>query len=186
MQTTNIDIQIIKNDVNTYVDTSTLQNVIYIENALDLHIISQITLSGQYNSVYNVVSHFIALDAHRICVDNDILLIALYEEIAIVDLKKDKIDRVIKFNNCWGIRNFCKFKSGYFVHGEGVNYFLNKNFDVLWNVSSIDIFVNMRVKNDFEIQEDYIAVYDWYGNKHYYNENGEFDCTYYPQLNCDK
>ena len=186
MQTTEIEIQIIKNDVKTSVDISTISNVIYIEDSPDLHIVSQITLSGQYNRVYNVVSYFITLDANRVCVDNDILLIALYEEIAIVDLRQDKIDRIMKFDNCWGIRNFCKFKSGYFIHGEGVNYFLDKNFNVLWSVSSMDIFANMRVKNDFELYEDYIAVYDWYGNKHFYNENGEFDCKYYPQFNCDK
>ena len=185
MQTTKINIQIIKDNINSSLDLSTLSNVIFVETGFDIHIVSQITLSGQYNRVYNVVSYIIALDAHRVYIENDMLLIALYENLVIVDLKQDKLARVIEFNDCWGIRNFCKFKSGYFVHGEGVNYFLDKNFNVLWNASSIDIFANIKVKNDFELHEDFVVVYDWYGHKFYYNEKGVFNCEYFPQFNCD-
>ena len=138
MQTAKIDI--IKNDTHASVDLSTLSNVIYVEDSEDLYVVSQITLSGKYNRVYNVVSFFISLDSDRICLDCDTLLIALFEELAIVDLRQDKLVRVIKFDNCWGIRNICKLKSGYFIHGEGVNYFLNKNFEILWESSSVDIF----------------------------------------------
>ena len=65
MQTTKINIQIIKDNINSSLDLSTLSNVIFVEDGFDIHIVSQITLSGQYNRVYNVVSYIIALDAHR-------------------------------------------------------------------------------------------------------------------------
>lgn len=186
MQTTKLDLQIIKNDINSPVDISTLSNVIFIEDSDDLRIVSQITLSGKYNRVYNVVSNYISLDLDRVCLDNDTLIIALFDELAIIDLKQDKLARVVKLKDCWGIFNICKFKSGYFIHCEGVCYFLDNNFNILWESSSIDIFVNSKVENDFELHEDYIVVYDWYGHKYYYNENGVCKCEHYPQLNCSK
>ncbi len=185
MQTTKSKIQVIKNDINTYVDLSSLSNVIFIEDSEYHHMISQITLTGKYNRVYDVVSFVDYLDSNKVCIDSDTLLIALFEEVAVVDLQQDKLAGVIKFDNCWGIRNICKLKSEYFIHCEGVNYFIDKNSDILWKSSSLDIFVNIKVEKDFESCEDYVVVFDWYGHKHYYNEGGEFKCEYFPQFNCN-
>ena len=42
------------------------------------------------------------------------------------------------------------------------------------------------MKNNFEKHENYIAIFDWYGNKRYYNEYGEYKCEYYPQFDPEK
>ena len=123
MQTTNIDIQIIKNDFHADVDLSTLDNVIFADNSDELHVVSQITLSGKYNGVYNVVSFIEQLTLDTICLDEDVLLIAIAEQVAVVDLKQDKLICVLKLDYCGSLFNICKFKSGYFIHGECSDYF---------------------------------------------------------------
>lgn len=42
-----------------YVDPTVIENVVYVENSDELHSLAQITLSGQYNRVHNVVAHFV-------------------------------------------------------------------------------------------------------------------------------
>ncbi len=47
-----------------------------------------------------------------------------------------------------------------------------------------DIFANIELEKSIEIFDDYIAVYNFYGVKHFYNELGEFKHEHFPELNC--
>ncbi|MDE7406630.1 MAG: hypothetical protein K2M89_07155 [Clostridiales bacterium] len=146
---------------------------------------SQIVLSGKYNKTYSVLSYFITLRDETVLVDGDRLFICLFSEIAVVDLVEDKIVNVIKYE-CWQLFGIYKFKNGYFVRGEGSNMFLNRNLDCVWEIGCIDIFANPKAENEFEIHDDYIAVYDWYGSRHFYNETGEFKTEYHPEYDMSK
>ncbi|MCH5163962.1 MAG: hypothetical protein J1F36_02980 [Clostridiales bacterium] len=180
MEETKIDIKILKSVFQLPIDAQTIENAIFVEDTKELLVASQIELSGKYNRTYTVVSHFIELDPNRVLIDNDLLIIILFSELAIIDLQQDKLLRVIDFN-CWELFRIFKFKSGYFLYGEGENRFLNKNFDVVWEKGCIDIFVNPDVKEDLEIFDNYVTVFDWYGYKHYYDETGEFKTEHYPE-----
>ena len=41
-----------------------------------------------------------------------------------------------------------------------------------------------ELEKSIEIFDDYIAVYNFYGVKHFYNELGEFKHEHFPELNC--
>lgn len=184
MTETRIELKTLKRDMQTKVDAQTVENAIFVENSEYLFTVTQIKLVGKYNRVYNVVTDFIEVEPDCVVVDNDLLIICLAFEVAIVDLKQDKTVRVIDFddNQLFGI---FQFKSGYFIHGEAVNLYWNKNFDILWRESCGARFFNSKVKKDLEVFEDYIVAFDWNGDKHYYNETGEFKREHYPQYSMD-
>ena len=112
--------------------------------------------------------------------DNDWLLICLFKEIAVVNLKENRVYRVVDFE-CYELFGIYKFKTGYFVHEELDNRFLDKDFNIIWEWGCGDIFFNSKVEKDFEIFEEYIVAWDWDGYKHYYNESGEFKTEHYPE-----
>ena len=58
-------------------------------------------------------------------------------------------------------------------NGENAIRFLNTKFGIVWEIGATDIDVNNLIEKDFEVFDDYAIAYDWYGTKHYFNENGE-------------
>ena len=180
MEQTKIDIKVLKDDLKIPVDEKTKSNAIYVENSKYAYTVSQITLRGKHNLICTVVSDFVSLTTRRVIVDNDWLLICLFKEIAVVNLKENRVHKVVDFE-CYELFGIYKFKTGYFVHGELDNRFLDKDFDMIWELGCGDIFFNSKVEKDFEIFEEYIVAWDWYGYKHYYNESGEFKTEHYPE-----
>lgn len=185
MEKTSIKINIIKSDLDTLVNPAELPNVIFAESCDELHTVSQIVLSGKYNKEYCLLAHFVTLNENTVLLDNDRLFICLFNEIAVVDLASDKVIKVIDYES-YQLFGIYKFKNGYFVRGEGSNMFLNDNIDCVWKLGCVDIFVNPKVENEFEIHDDYIAVYDWTGSRHFYNEMGEFKTEYHPEYDLYK
>lgn len=185
MEKTDVKIHIIKEYSSTPVDPSEFDDVICSETGTELHVASQIEISGKYNKTYCVLTGFVRLNDNTVLVDGDRLFICLYKEIVVVDLATDKVVKIIDFDG-YQLFGIYKFKSGYFVHGEITNMFLNADTACVWEYGCIDIFVNPRLENDLEISDDYIAVYDWMGDRHYYNESGEFKTEYHPELDMSK
>ena len=180
MEQTKIELNVIQGDFKTEVDAQTIASAIYVEESRQLHTVSKITLSGKYSRVYTIVDFFFGATKDKVLIDDDLLIVCLFSTLVIIDLKEDKLKQVIDFN-CWQLFKLFKFKSGYFIHGEGENRFLDKDFNVVWKESCCDIFFNSKVEKDLEIFDDYIVAWDWYGHKHYYNESGEFKTEYYPE-----
>ena len=74
------------------------------------------------------------------------------------------------------INNFFLLDDGFLLHQEMTVKYYDKDFNLKWvNTDCADIFANLHVKDNFEIDNNYIAIIDWYGNKHYFNKNGKFD-----------
>ena len=185
MADTEYETKIIKSDMETPVEQHIIDDSFFVEDKNKPYLVSQIILSGKYNRIYNVVTYFITLNDDLVIVDGDILVFAVFTQFVIVDLKQDKLIRTVKPEN-GQIFGIYKFKSGYFLRGETANCFLDKDFNIVWENGCIDIFVNFKTERDFEIHEDYITAYDWYGYKHYYNERGEFKEEYYLCYDCNK
>lgn len=185
MQETNVEIKILKQDVDFPVDPSTVDNVIFAENSNKLTSVSQIVLSGKYNRTYNVLTYFFVPELCRVLVDGDLLIFCTFSELVVVDLNQDKVIKSVDFD-CYQLFEIAKFKSGYIIHGEGEIRFLNRAFDVVWEGHCADIFANIIAEKDFEVFEDYVVAIDWNGYKHYYNESGEYKIEYCPKYDPDK
>ena len=179
-----IEITSSENLLDPPLDEQTLENAIFVEKAPYALRISRIAVSGKYNREYKIVAFCVGLNDNRVLIDGDLLIICLWSDLLIIDLKTDKLLRDIEFDS-WELFAIYKFKSGYLIHGEGENYFLNQNYEVVWKLGCVDIFVNYKVKKELEIFDDYITVFDWYGSKHYYNETGEFKTEHYPEYSGD-
>lgn len=180
MQETTIKINVLKSDFDEEVDASTLENITFAENAKVLYVITQIDVSGKYRRAYTFATQIQSINEDCILIDGDLLLIILFSELVVIDLKHDKLIKSIDFD-CYQLLNICKFKSGYIIRGEGETRFLTKDFEQVWEEGAIDILVNPYAEADFEIFEDYFTVLDWCGYKHFYNETGEFKRKYYPR-----
>lgn len=181
MEQTKIDVKILKNDSHTEVDQQTIANAIFVEDSKCLYTVSQITLSGKHNGMYTVVTYYTELCSNRVVVDNNLMIICMSFQLVIVDLRQNKLLRTVFIDDFGEFFGIYKFKAGYFLHGEVFNYFVDSNFKVVWFLSGRDIFANPKVKNILEIFDDYITVFDWLGDKYYYNESGEFKVEYYPE-----
>lgn len=180
MEKTSVKINIIKRDLKTQVKPSEFDNVIFVENSNELYTVSQIVLSGKYNKTYCVLAYFVTLHDETVLVDSDRLFICLYNKIAIIDLMTDRVLNVINYDD-YQLFGIYKFKNGYFVRGEDLNMFLDKSLNCVWKFSAVDIFVNPRVEKEIEVHDDYIAVYDWRGFRHFYNEMGKLKIEYHPE-----
>lgn len=184
MQETKIEIKIIKQDIDIPVAPKTVDNVIFVENNKNLYSISQIILSGRFNRTFNVITGFFVLHERTTLIDGDLLIFCTFSELVVVDLTQNKVIKSIDFDSSQ-IFEIVKFKSGYILYGEEEMRFINRNFDIVWECGCADIFVNSRAEKEFEVFDDYVTVIDWDGYKHYYNEDGEFKCEYYPEYNPD-
>lgn len=184
MQETKIEIKIIKQDIDIPVAPNTVDNVIFVENNKNLYSISRIILSGRFNRTFNVITGYFALLERATLIDGNLLIFCTFSELVAIDLKQNRIIKTIDFKSSQ-IFEIVKFKSGYIIHGEEDMRFVNGDFDIVWECGCADIFVNSRAEKDFEVFDDYVTVIDWYGYKHYYNENGEFKCEYHPEYNPD-
>ena len=180
MEETAIDITIIKDDVKILVGEQAIANAIFVERAQS-SVLTQIILSGKYNRVYTVATCYINLTHERVLVHDNLLIICAEFDLAIIDIEESKLLQIINIDK-HTLFSIHKFKSGYFIHGELLNFFLNKDFQIVWEEDCGDIFYNGNVKYILEIFDDYITVFDWYGKKHYYNENGEFKHECFPEL----
>ena len=179
MEQTKIEIKILKNDCNKILDKQDIESSFFAESNKS-SVLNQITLSGRYNCVYTIATSYFDLTEKRVILDDNLLFICLISKIVVIDLTKETLLHTIDMGRCW-LYQICKFKSGYFLHGELNNYFLDKSFYVVWEESCCDIFFNSKVEKDLEIFENYIVAWDWYGWKHYYNESGEFKTECYPE-----
>lgn len=185
MKETTITISILKRDLRTQVISSDFDNVIFSETGAELHTVSQIDLSGEYNKTYRVLADFVGLNDETVLIDGSRLFICLFDEIAVVDLTTDKVESIINYEN-YQLFGIYKFKSGYFVRGEGSNMFLDNDLACVWELGSVDIFANPIVENQFEIHDDYIAVYDWCGYRHFYDEAGMIKIEEHPEYDMNK
>ena len=164
--------------LETPLDEQTLANAIFVTSAnFALHV-SNIKVSGKYNREYKLIAFCVGLNDERVLVEGNLLIVCLWSDILIIDLQTDKLVRDIDLD-CAELFSIHKFQSGFFIHGELENRFLDKDFNVVWEESCCDIFFNSKVDRDLEIFEDYIVAWDWYGYKHYYNETGEFKTERY-------
>ena len=181
MEHTKIDITLVRDDDRITVDEQTIANAIVAESFEKLYSVYQIKLSGKHTRQYNVLTGWASLSNKDVLVDDNLLIIALTYDLAVIDLQQDKLVRIIELSD-YQLFSIVKFKSGYIVHAELDTYFLDKNFAIVWQEGCVDIFFNSNVENDFEVFEDFVIAYDWYGYKHYYDESGEFKHEYYPEL----
>lgn len=185
MQETTIEIKVLKQDIDIPVDPSTVDDLIFAENSRKLNSISQIMLTGKFNRTYSVITNHFVLNKHTVLIDNDFLIFCTFSELVVVDLTQNKVIKSVDFNRSQ-LFEIVKFKSGYIIHGEEEIRFIDSNFDVVWECGCVDIFVNIRTENDFEVFDDHAIAIDWYGYKHYYNESGEYKREYCPQYDPDK
>lgn len=181
MEQLKIDLKSSNTFLETPLDAQTLKNAICVDDSNDSLVESNITISGKYNRKYKILAFCVWLNHDRVLIDGDLLIICLWANLLIIDLKEDKLIHNIDFD-CWELFRIFKFKDGYFIYGEGENRFLNKNFELVWEKGCIDIFINPKVENELEIFDDYVTCFDWCGYKHYYDENGEFKTEHYPQF----
>lgn len=186
MSQTNIKITILKDTLRVPLDAQALQNAIFVESGNEHYVLSQITVSGKYDREYTVASYFLPLDEFRVLLDGDLLIFCLFHELVVIDLAKDKLIKSIAFDG-YELLRIIKFKSGYFLHGEAENRFLDKHFKTVWEAGAVDIFANSKAEKALEIYDDFITVFDWCGYKHIYDEVGEVGfSTYYPEYNCNE
>lgn len=180
MKETTFTIEVIKKDL-IHVEQSMIDDAFIVEGDDELHMVALIRLRGKYDRDYKVITRYITLTDERVVIDGDIMIVCLYLRLVIVDLAKNEIINTVEFD-CSEIFGLYKFKSGYFMHGEERNYFLDKNINVVWEAGCVDIFVNPLAENELEIFDNYITVLDWYGYKHIYNEHGEYKIEYFKEF----
>ncbi len=159
------------------IDLNKLNGIIQVEEDLQLYFFSEIKLFGKYNKTLTLLANFANLTEKSVCIDGDLMIIAISCSVLFYDLKNDRILKTVDIDT-W-TDDCAKLGNGYFVHGELDNFFFNKNYEIVWTDSCGDIFENMKIEDVFEIGKDYVAVFDWFGIKHFYNQNGEFKTEKY-------
>ena len=179
MEQIKIDIKVIGDNLKEALDETIIANAIVVENFGIYNRAFEVTISGRYNRTYTIVSEWTEITLKSILIEKDLLIIILSYSIAVIDLNQNRLLQLIKLDS--SLFSIHRFKSGYFIYGELLNYFLNQKFEVVWDNGCADIFVNPKVEKELEIFSDYITVFDWCGYKHYYNENGKFKTEHYPK-----
>ena len=179
MEQSKIEIKIL-NDLKSPPNAQIIENAIYVEDEQNA-IVSEVTVSGKFNRKYTVIGYLVELNQDRVLIDDNLLIVCLWSNLAIIDMKQNKLLKSMTLCDMGELFGVYKFKSGYFIYGELENFFINEHFEVVWEMGCIDIFVNPKAEKELEIFDDYISVYDWYGYKHFYNESGEFKEEYYPE-----
>ncbi len=180
-----IDIKISDTLSDPPLDEETLNNALFVEDAPYCLRVSEITLRGKYDRKYKIVAFCVGLNADRVLIDKDLLIICLWSDLLIIDLNIDKLIKIIHFD-CWEMFGIYKFKTGYFIHGEDTTRYLNGDFEQVWEGGCVDIFVNFKADRVVNIFDDCWTIIDWYGYKHYYNEKGEYKTEYCSQYDPDK
>jgi hypothetical protein len=69
-----------------------------------------------------------------------------------------------------------KFEDGYIIHGELEISRIDKDGNVIWQFSGVDIFVSMDGRNEFRINADNIALTDFKGRTYTLGFNGQEIC----------
>lgn len=180
MEQTEIEIKVLKRDMDSRADEKTIENAVFVEDSEYLYTVTELTLRGKYNRVYTVVTDFLEIEENEVVVNDNLLVMCVFNVLVIIDVLQNKVIKTIKFDDTllYGIYNF---KSGYFVHGETINYLLTENFDTAWQCGCDEIFFNSKARKDLVVFDDYVVAFDSLGYKHYYNENGEFKTEYFPE-----
>ena len=166
------------------IDERITESAFFVEEVSYALRVSKISLSGKYNREYTIVAFTIGLDDKRVLLDGDLLIVCLWSNILIIDLKSNELVRNVELDSC-ELFEICKFKSGYLIHGEDAIRFMNADFEIAWDEWACDIYANKLVEKEFEVFADYATAYDWYGNKHYFDENGEFKIEPHPEYSND-
>lgn len=163
------------------VDFNCMKNVINIDDSYQTYFFAEIELTGKYCRKYIFLSNFSNITERSICIDGDLMVVAICCSVVFYDLKEDKVIKIVDIDT-WA-EDCVKLEKGYFIHGELTNLFFNTNFEIVWEASCADIFENTKVPDVMEIGKDYIAIFDWLGVKWFYNENGEFKTEVYKEYN---
>lgn len=189
MGKTKIEIDTFFKDYTKDLNPNDIENVTYVERSPVVNVATKIKLSGEYVKEYTFLTFAKEISPNRVLVDKNLLVVCLCADIVVIDLNRDEII-VDKYINSYTLYEIYKLKSGYFIWGEGESIFLNDKFEIVWRETCGDIFANLILMNlnkkICEVFDDYITVFDWFGIKHFYNENGEFKNEDYPQYNVDK
>ena len=184
MDNTKFELKLIHRDYNKDIEEDIIKKALVVENSVCLCAATMLKLSGKHEKEYIIVTELDCLYDKKIIINENILIICLTYELAVVDLNTDLVKKQMDINAC-SLFGVYKFKNGYFIHGEIENIYLNEDFDIVWTESCGNIFFNCKIDNDLEIFDNYITSYDWDGYKHYYNEHGEYKTQYFPELDCD-
>lgn len=185
MEQTEIEIKVLKRDTHAKADAQTIESAVFVEDSEYLYTVTELTLRGKYNRVYTVVTDFLEVERNEVAVNDNLLIMCVFDVLVIIDILQDKAVKTIKFDDThlYGVYTF---KSGYFVHGETINYFLTENFDTAWECGCVEIFFNSKVRKDLVVFDDYVVAFDSHGYKHYYNETGEFKTEHFPEYKMTK
>lgn len=184
MSETKVTVQTISKNLDKNRDAEVLNSALVIEAASYPEVHVCIKLTGEYEKQYSVIMEYEYLTEHRILIDGNLMFICFMFELVIVDLDTDKLLKRIDFDT-YEIFEIHKFKSGYFVYTEGASIFMDSRFEVVYELWCGDIFANIKTDKCFEIFEDHVEVLDWFGVKHFYNEEGEYKTKHYPHLDCN-
>lgn len=161
------------------IDLNAMTDVIKIDDFYQTYFVAEIELTGKYCRKYSFLSNFSNLKERAICIDGNLMIVAICCSVLFYDLEEDKVIKIVDADT-W-VEDCVKLGSGYFVHGELTNFFFDKNFEIVWTDCCADIFESMKMDDVMEIGTDFVAVFDWYGVKHFYNDKGEFKTEIFDQ-----
>lgn len=131
----------------------------------DYPIAMEIVICDEYLEEKRIalIGRLYGYDDNCAVLDNKELVVLIDKDIFIIDLVKLKIIRYKKIECCGVNFSIHQVKDGYIVYGELEVFKLGYDFNILWNYSGSDIFVNIDDKNPFMIDEGIIKIYDWNG-----------------------
>lgn len=157
-----------------------MRTAVYVESDDELRSIAHIAVHGKYERAYTLILALSALGKANAIIDDERLIICTWYDLIVIDLAADSLQTVIRISDFGTMFAIYKFSDGFFIHGELENFFLDRDFNVLWSASAADIFVNPDPTRNIKIFDDHITVWDFLDNKHYYNLFGEYKTEYIP------
>ena len=100
------------------------------------------------------------------------LIMSLGFSLLSLNLNKVELDWIIRpdFNEIFG---FLDLENDLLLRGESQIHRIDKNGNIKWSFSGRDIWVNLEGKNELDIDENKIRLFDFESNEYLLNFNGE-------------
>lgn len=179
---TEIKVEIVYTGEKLGVTPEQAEGTIFCEGVDRKSMLSLVKVSGKYNRTYKIVTQLVTLRPWRIVLDGDTLIVIGYYKIGIIDLALDALVQTVEFESDAGIVGIYPLGDGFFIHADDSVGFLTRQWNIAWIKYGPDLLFNTKVPCNPGVYDDYVVVWGWLGDKHYYNEHGEFKCEYYPDL----
>ena len=120
-----------------------------------------------------LIGNYYASDDRCAVLEGAILTVLQGWNVLRLDLDNGKMIQNEEFDSIGTFFHLYKVAGGYIIHGEGDIIMLDQRLREKWSFGGPEIFVSITGKNEFEIKEDRICLYDFDDNYFEIDMNGQ-------------